>query len=189
MQAQYPIFYPSMFPNLKPPELTKGISTYSISQPKKNNITDQSSKNGDKKTLVETNPPERIEASAYKRRNVYKSIIRHMASYIKKNKGDLIDMLIKLSFSRDEIETAFMTINEKSELEKSKGKLKGTQKTLNKFSESKSIYAYILKESLEIMIEALKKENKRKITKKNINIYKEVCKEYLKRCYECTLPN
>ena len=52
----------------------------------------------------------KIEGRAYKRRNVYKSIIRHMARYIVKNRPILTHVLINNGFNQDEIDTR-MTVS------------------------------------------------------------------------------
>ena len=124
------------------------------------------------------------KTSSYKRRNVYKSVIRHMLSYSRKNKSEIRKMLESNGFLRSDINKAFEYFSHLSELEREKGSSKRPQRTINDILETKSIYTYILKESLESMMKELEIKGNGKIMRKNINIYIDVCKKYHARCAE-----
>jgi len=139
----------------------------------------KSSRRKKKKTILNE-----IKTNAYKRRNVYKSVIRHMFSCIKKNKSKIISLLSSKGFTDSEINTAFNYISSLNILDKQKGKTKRPQNTIKTILETKNIHVYILKESLEAMLSALKSGLTGKIMRKNTKIYKEVCEEYYNKCLE-----
>lgn len=125
-----------------------------------------------------------IKANAYKRRNVYKSVIRHMYSYIQKNKSKMASMLSSNGFSKKETDSAFSYISSLNVLDKQKGKAKRPQNTIKNILEEKNICVYILKETLSGMLETLNSGLTGKVMRKNTKIYKEVCQEYYNRCLQ-----
>lgn len=124
------------------------------------------------------------KANAYKRRNVYKSVIRHMFSYTQKNKGKITNILMNERYTKKEINDAFVYISSLNDLDKQKGKAKRPQNTIKSMLESKNINVYILKETLSLMLGTLNSTQTGKVMRKNTKIYKEVCQEYFNRCLE-----
>ena len=122
--------------------------------------------------------------NAYKRRNVYKSIIRHMHSFLTKNKPAIISMLSKEGFSITEIEHSFLKIIHWNELEKHPGTSKKSQVTIEEILESKSIPTYVLRETLHAMMQNWKKAKTGKISRDNLEVYNEVCSKYYQRTVE-----
>ncbi len=126
----------------------------------------------------------KLSVNAYKRRNVYKSIIRHMYSYIRKNRDDIIAVLEKNNFSVPEIEHAFFKISYLNDLEKQKGKSKKSQTTVKEIMKKRSIYTYILRETLNAMMQNWGMGRTGKISQENLYIYREVCENYYKKTVE-----
>ena len=124
------------------------------------------------------------KSKTYRRRNVYKSIIRHMYRYLREHKDEMIQMLKKNGFSNEEIEEACECVKKISERERYKGVPKRPKNTLCLILSSKNIYIYILKEALQNMINSCIDKNNTKILQKNIKVYKEVCKKYYNKCTE-----
>ena len=118
---------------------------------------------------------------AYERRNVYKSIIRHTFKYIQKNKEKIFKSLIKERFTRGSIESAMERIAELAKQENERGQPKGSKKALHEMLQSKTIYAYILRESLAVMIEDWKNGIIGKVLQENLHVYKQVCEEFYSR--------
>lgn len=107
-----------------------------------------------------------------------------MYSYAKKNKKELIDALKKHGYQNDDIESAFINIYKWSALENQAGKSKRSQNTLNHLVAIKNVYTYVLKETLRELIKDLEIGRKVRILKDNLQIYKEVCENYLEKCIE-----
>jgi len=126
----------------------------------------------------------KINVNAYRRRNVYKAIIRRMFSCVQKNKRAIVTLLEANGFKIEEIESAFIYVNQLNELDKQKGKSKRPQSTINKMLERRTIYTFILKETLDSMISGWDSGQTGKIMKENVQIYKEVCMKYYNRCIE-----
>lgn len=126
----------------------------------------------------------KTNGNAYKRRNVYKAIIRRMFSYIQKEKSTVVEMLRRSGFSMEEIDSAFLYIRHLNDLDKQKGKSKRPQNTINVILETKTIYTYILKDTLWLMIQGWETGEKGKIMKDNVTIYKQVCENYYNRCIQ-----
>jgi len=125
-----------------------------------------------------------LTSKSYKRRNVYKSIVRHMHTYFKSNKEQVEIVLEKHGFNKEEIENAFANIREMSDREKCKGKPKRPKSMLSTILSDKNIYVYILKETTGEMINRWEREKDKKILEKNIEIYKGVCKKCYNKCIE-----
>jgi len=121
---------------------------------------------------------------AYERRNVYKSIIRHTFKHIQKNKEKIFRLLIRERFTTGSIESAMERIAELAKQENERGKPKGSKKALAEMLQSKTIYAYILKESLAVMIEDWKNGINGKVLQENLQVYKQVCEEFYNRAME-----
>lgn len=132
--------------------------------------------------LPPTSKGRKVECNAYKKRNVYKAIIRRMFSYIQKEQSAAIEMLAKIGFSMDGIKSAFLYIHHLNDLDKQKGRAKRPQNTINVILREKNICAYILKETLRLMIEGWKTGDRGKIMKGNVGIYKETCESYYSKC-------
>jgi len=129
-------------------------------------------------------PKLRIAMSAYKCRNVYKSIIRHICSYINQKGISMARILKSEGFSEEEIKEAYKCIDQLKKLDKSKGVTKNQKSTISAMIETKSIYTYILKETLQSLIDKWELGEKGKIMEKNIKAYIAVWKVYYKRCSE-----
>eukprot|EP00826_Nyctotherus_ovalis_P046029 TRINITY_DN5154_c0_g1_i15.p1 TRINITY_DN5154_c0_g1~~TRINITY_DN5154_c0_g1_i15.p1 ORF type:complete len:158 (+),score=24.71 TRINITY_DN5154_c0_g1_i15:48-476(+) len=107
-----------------------------------------------------------------------KSIIRHTFKHVQKNRKEMVGLLKKEGFEIDEIEVAFKEIAYLAKQESERGKPKNSKKALGKMLESKTIYTYILRESLMVMIESWQNGAKGKVLRENLQTYKEVCQEY-----------
>jgi hypothetical protein len=120
-----------------------------------------------------------------RRRNVYKSIVRHMQTYTRKNSLSLMKMLKDKGFSKEEIEHAFFIIGSREEEKKHKFKF---LMLLNKMVKNKSIYTYIIKETLSATMDDWEKGKKGRILEKNYEMYKRVCETYYRDALQ-TLSN
>ena len=118
--------------------------------------------------------------TGYGKRNVYKSILRHMSKHIKNSNISLQNLLNSLGYTQQDIEHAFCKINYANSVEKGTEIYKKARCILDKILEKKSIYGFILKDSLEEMINNIQEKKLGKITAKNAKIYIEVCKAYYK---------
>jgi len=119
------------------------------------------------------------------KRNVYKSIIRSIHTYTRKNSLSLMKMLQDKGFSKEEIEHAFFVIGSRQEEKKHKFKF---LTLLKRMVRDKSIYTYILKETLNAMISEWEKGKRGRILEKNYKMYKEVCEAYYRDALK-TLSN
>lgn len=129
--------------------------------------------------LVQSGP--KLNLRAYDKRNVYKSIIRHMLKLIKKNSRRFITILEDSKFELEEIEESFRDVEYWAEQEKQKGKPKASKRAIEKMLTTKTIHSYILRETLKCMIQGWQNGNRKRILQENFEIYKEVCEEYYKK--------
>lgn len=105
-----------------------------------------------------------------------------MFSCVQKNRRRIFALLEANGFLMEEIESAFIYVNQLNELDKQKGKSKRPQSTINGMLEKKTIHTFILKETLESMIRGWDSGHTGKIMRENVKIYKEVCEKYYNRC-------
>lgn len=121
---------------------------------------------------------------AYKYRNVYKSVIRHLYVYTQDNKEKLQALLKEKGFGNVEIKTTFESIKGYKSEEAPKEIEKGAKFRVEGMLRDKSIITYILKATLEYMIEKWKNERYGQLYKVNSKIYIEACTRFLKRTEE-----
>lgn len=130
-------------------------------------------------SVIREEAKEVSKSRAYRPRNVYKSIIRHIYSYTRKHCRKIIKVLSGLGYSREDIEHAFFEIGSYIESKKNKAKCKFFS-ALQKMVEHRSIYTYILKETLTTMIDEWKQGNRGKIAEENLDVYRSICVSYYK---------
>lgn len=123
----------------------------------------------------------KLNLRAYDKRNVYKSIIRHMLKLIKKNSRHFVTILKDSKFELEEIEESFRDVKYWAEQEKQKGKPKASKRAIEKMLTTKTIHSYILRETLKCMIQGWQNGNRKRILQENFDIYKEVCEEYYRK--------
>ena len=124
----------------------------------------------------------KISVNAYKRRNVYKSIIRHMFKYAKLNKGKITSLLKTSGYTELEIEEGFKHIIHLNSINKQKGMEKRPQYEIKKLLEVKSVPTYFLKETLSLMLKEWESGESGRLMKKNVKVYKKVCTAYYNHC-------
>ena len=117
-------------------------------------------------------------AGTYKHRNVYKSIIRHMHSCTRRQRNQLVAILSTSGFSMSEIEHAFYEIGCYNDMERQKGKKKISQSLVKHIASDKTIYTYVLRETLHSMLQSWQEGKYGRLTKKNVATYSEVCTKY-----------
>jgi len=117
--------------------------------------------------------------AAYRRRNVYKSIIRHMFGYIRKHRAAVTSLLKEKGFSPLQIEHAYYKMNLYNDMECQSGNPKKSQMILKKIAKRKCVYSYFLKLTLEYMKEKIDNPDIMKVSPSNKEIYIEVCTKFL----------
>lgn len=121
---------------------------------------------------------------AYKYRNVYKSVIRHLYVYTQDNKEKIQALLKEKGFGDEEIKTTLEIIKGYKSEDAPKEIEKGAKFRVEGMLRDKSIITYILKATLEYMIEKWKNERYGQLYKVNSTIYIEACTRFLKRTEE-----
>ncbi len=116
--------------------------------------------------------------SAYKKRNVYKSIIRHMFGYMRRHREEVMAMLRSKGYRHQEIEHAFFKINYYNDMERQKGNPKKSQAIIKKITKTKCIYTYLLQKTLDLMLKKWETGKLGKVSVENREIYREVCTKY-----------
>ena len=119
-----------------------------------------------------------VSGNAYKRRNVYKSVVRHMFSYVRKNRDDILSILKNIGYSIPEIEHAFFKVNYYNDEERQRGGKKRSQNIVKNIVAKNTIYVPILRETLFAMMKRWEDGKYGKVSKRNLTVYKEVCRKY-----------
>lgn len=115
-----------------------------------------------------------LGGNAYKRRNVYKSVVRHMFSYIRKNRDKIVNLLQSLGYTKVEIEHAFFTVSCYNGEQNNAGNIENSQSIIKKIVSSISIFTYILRESLRTMVNKWDEGKLGKVAKTNLETYRYV---------------
>jgi len=133
----------------------------------------------EEKNLSSSSRKRFITGQAYNYRNVYKSVIRHMYNYTKKNKKTLKQLLKKEGYEDVKIKTAFETIRQYKPPDKPKDIEKKSQYRIEGILKSKAISTFILRETLVFMLSRWKSGHHGQLFEDNIQLYIEGCKKLL----------
>jgi hypothetical protein len=133
-----------------------------------------------KKETTQKKPSAEVPKS-YTRRNVCKSILRHIFHNIKKDHENLIKVIEEVGFKDCSAGNAFLELLSFFDINKQKQVYEHAQVVIEKILESKTIHTIILKDSLSKMLEELSNENYTKVKGKNLETYRMMCKFYYER--------
>jgi len=125
-----------------------------------------------------------VSGLAYESRNVYKSIVRHIYASIKSDRDHLITILKKAGFSQEEIETCFIEISKYRSDSRPKDIERNSQVRIESMLKTKSIFSFVLKETLEGMIQKWEEGKFGQLSKANSEIYLKACKKFLQEVNE-----
>lgn len=121
-------------------------------------------------------PCERLlEGKACQRRNVHKSIIRHMDFFIQKNSEKMTSILNAAGYSLKDINNAYRRVEHYHITQRDKGDKRMAQSIVRNILSKKSIYTYILRETLRNWKEDWENGIIGRISKKYLSIYKNIC--------------
>lgn len=192
--------YPQTSSQVAPPQFSypySGKISQIIAPPEESKATPkvETQKNEDSFDDITENKSGKVfvKGISYEARNVYKSLIRHIFTYIRKNRNVIVGILIKSGYAMSDVEHAFYKINCYNELERERVFKKRAQATIRKMISKKTIYTYILKETLNSLLQNWNVGKLGKISKKNSDIYKDVCEKFLQETIqllgECPIGN
>ena len=118
--------------------------------------------------------------SSYVRRNVCKSIVRNMNSYIKRGKNSIHKSLKQEGFPVEEIKKSLNSLKEINELVlNSEGKT--YQQVIEEILKKKSPACYVLKETLKELFNNWEIGKYGKIAVRNLETYKDICISYFNK--------
>ena len=116
--------------------------------------------------------------SAYKRRNVYKSILRHMQSNIRRRHDTLVARLQNAGYTQQAIEHAFFRVSHYNDLESGRGAKQLARGLVNKMIAQKTIYTHILQDTLQALAQDWERGKHGKVSSQNFETYKHACQTY-----------
>lgn len=122
-----------------------------------------------------------LEGKSYKARNVCKSLIRSLYSYIESNKEEVVRVLTKVHFNMKAIETSFAKIGKYNEKEREKIGKKQSQAIIRRMLVRKSILTYILRDTLSGLLLKWRVGDYGKISRANIILYRDACECFYER--------
>jgi len=173
---QFPLSPISGATSTKSHEIQHNKKPADIAETKKEEIKKENN------TILADEEKEKGEVKAggntYKHRNVYKSIVRHMFSCIRKNRNEVVAILQAAGFNMQDVEHAFYEIGCYNDMERQKGKKKVSQSLVKRIATDKSIYTHILRETLNAMLKNWGAEKFGRLTVKNVTTYRDVCTKY-----------
>lgn len=121
------------------------------------------------------------KVTSFNKRNIFKSIVRNMTTYVKKNRSTLVKVLSDLGYSIGDIKHALFEVENYKRMEEPSSNRNRFQKLIEKVIAEKSAATYILRDSLHSMISNAKNQRWKKITARNLQSYKEVYIDYYKK--------
>ena len=95
----------------------------------------------------------RFQGNSYIYRNVYKSIMRNMNSYVRYNRIEIVRILGKEGYDRTAMEHAFLKLQDYNFREHKQGGNKMAQEVIKRILSKQNIYAFILREAAHAMLE------------------------------------
>ena len=121
----------------------------------------------------------KIDQPAYRYRNVYKSIIRHLYVYAQEHQEKLLTLLKGKGYENRDIQKAFEDIKKFKPLGIPKEIERGAKIKVQEIVKSKTALTHILKETLIYMLEKWKNNELGQLYKVNSTIYAEACNGFL----------
>ena len=125
-----------------------------------------------------------IDGKSYKSRNVCKSLIRNIYSYIRKNREDIVRILSGAHYTMKAIDRTFFKIGCYIEKERQKRGKKSSQSTIKKMLVKKTAFTYILRETLHAVLRKWSVGDYGKISRANIAVYKEACESFYQQAVQ-----
>lgn len=139
----------------------------------------------DEKSQLSLGSHKRFQAGqAYDYRNVYKSVIRHMYNLTKRAKKKLRDSLKSQGFEDQKIKIAFETIRQYRPPDRPKDIERKSQYRVEQILKSKTIFTYILRETLVFMLDKWKNGKFGQLYKANSLLYIEGSEKLLNEVEE-----
>eukprot|EP00826_Nyctotherus_ovalis_P025387 TRINITY_DN1967_c0_g1_i10.p1 TRINITY_DN1967_c0_g1~~TRINITY_DN1967_c0_g1_i10.p1 ORF type:complete len:261 (-),score=7.05 TRINITY_DN1967_c0_g1_i10:241-1023(-) len=112
------------------------------------------------------------------RRNIFKSILRNLRKYAKKNHKSIVERLREEGYSEQGISDAFFIINNYKKVEEQRGGRQKYRKLLNSIAKEKSIITLILKDSLKHKLTKLDSGNHGRIASQNYKVYRKTYTDF-----------
>eukprot|EP00826_Nyctotherus_ovalis_P058713 TRINITY_DN8096_c0_g1_i3.p1 TRINITY_DN8096_c0_g1~~TRINITY_DN8096_c0_g1_i3.p1 ORF type:complete len:245 (-),score=36.33 TRINITY_DN8096_c0_g1_i3:177-911(-) len=116
---------------------------------------------------------------AYDYRNVYKSVIRHLYNFTKTNKKKLREILKSKGYEDKKIRIAFETIRQYRPPDRPKDIERKSQYRIEQIIKAKSIFTFILKETLVFMLDKWEDGEFGQLFEANTQLYVDACKKLL----------
>ncbi len=99
---------------------------------------------------------------------------------MRKHRDDISQVLKDAGYESKDIEHAFYKINYYNDMERQKGNPKRSQSIVKKFARKHCIYTYLLRETLQHMVQVWEQGYMGKVSSANREIYRDVCDKYLR---------
>lgn len=113
----------------------------------------------------------RFQGNSYMYRNVYKSIMRNMNTYVRNNRAEIVRILANAGYDRTAMEHAFLKLQDYNFREHRPGGNKMAQEVIKRILSKRNIYAFILREAANAMLENGKVGKIGRVTEKNAPCY------------------
>lgn len=133
---------------------------------------------GQKHALPEPIVRKMVPGSAYESRNVYKSVVRHLVTSVKKNLSNTRQMLKREGFSPEQIEKALLEVEGFRDARKPKDIERNSQVRVEKMLHVKSILTYILRDTLRMMLRKWERGDYGQLSTANSAIYINACSKF-----------
>lgn len=184
---RYAISLFPMIPNCPPMPSQIRSSAFQIIPPSTANVPLSSAPSQLPKKKEETNVDRLekyagpLESAAHRKRNVYKSIIRHMNILVHKSFKKLKKTLLNAEYTKEEINNCFIKIVQWNDSENHRGIPKRSQSKIENLVKGRTIYTYVLLEAVKTMMSKFNRGAKGRIKKYNLEVYRAVCEDYYSR--------
>eukprot|EP00826_Nyctotherus_ovalis_P056165 TRINITY_DN7533_c0_g1_i7.p1 TRINITY_DN7533_c0_g1~~TRINITY_DN7533_c0_g1_i7.p1 ORF type:complete len:277 (+),score=23.94 TRINITY_DN7533_c0_g1_i7:223-1053(+) len=173
-----------------PPSLPTQLTNTPFPNFKVGGAVDELPESGASTPEVESERKERLETcsiglnySSYVRRNVCKSIIRNLNSYLRKNRSTVYEKLQRAGYLHKEVKEQVVLLKTYSESQL-KQAAKTFQKALEEILDNKIILTYLLKEVLDQLLNSWKEGSHGKVALRNLKSYKDISLPYYNRAVE-----
>lgn len=124
-----------------------------------------------------------LKYSSYVRRNVCKSIMRNINSYLRRNRSTVYEKLQEAGYLHEQIKREVVLLKAYSESQL-KQAAKTFQKALEEILDNKIILTYLLKEALDQLLSSWEEGSHGKVALRNLKSYRDICLPYYNRAVE-----
>lgn len=159
----------------------KGVGTYVVAQPSPSTFSPTREDSAPAKLQTPSGATDPELARGYRKRNVCKAILRRICQRIKSDREGILQVLYDAGYRDDSLKSALGELLVFYNTKRQKEISEHAHRVIEKLVETRTVYTFILKDTIGKMLEDWAEGNNGKIGESNIDYYKIVSRYYYEK--------